>query len=724
MTSPTASRGFRPFKQVFQVHSHPLSLLARRCGAWAAEVSLIVASALVPYSIGLYTQSHLFGKQVTLNPLLAAAEEAFAKTFSLPVRARPRQVGPLTNLFWSGALVMPVLAAGWQIYLLGKTGRTLPKALFGLQVVTATGAAPGLRRALLREGVGRTGLPLGLAYLVWRYSGAVPDLGILTGLAGLMLLADSCAVWFDAQGRTLHDRLAGTFVVDALESIPKFNRFDAPRLGRSQVRDSFSASDEDAQIAALVLTPEESRWPQPGLLYWIRQNPGLTLVTVTVAGVSAVLATFAGTQIYIQSQVNWRQVQQLDSEKLLALVSKFAPDERRGAILALGTIEHPEAATQLLADMLSLETEPKLMDAIGQALLSTGPKALPYLQRLNQSLKNDQDSLRYGGSKQEQNLIAQRLRTTQRTIAKILTLYNEQIGGADLSRLDLGQTASGPGQFTLVLDYADLSGIQLRGSILTGASFRESRFYHPGEDAIFGTFDDRIADLSGAELKQANFNEATLVLALMNRANLMRAELNKANLFRARLSGANLSSAQLLQADLRQAVLSDVSLTGAELREAKLAGANLQGARLGQVTAKGASFQAANLTQSEWLGADLSGADFSGSNLQNADLSSARLTGANLSGAGLQRASLRNANLVGADLRGANLAGADFQGATFVEVKPAKPDQFIQMPPAAPSTGLQGVDFSFAKNLNAQQISYICTQGGLHPKCPAPNPSP
>ncbi|MBW4492201.1 MAG: pentapeptide repeat-containing protein [Oscillatoria princeps RMCB-10] len=708
---------------MFQVHSHPLSLLARRCGAWAAEVSLIVASALVPYSIGLYTQSHLLGKQVALNPLLATAEEALAKTFSLPVRARPRQVGPLTNLFWSGALVMPVLAAGWQIYLLGKTGRTLPKALFGLQVVTATGAAPGLRRALLREGVGRSGLPLGLAYLFWRCSGAVPDLGILTGLAGLMLLADSCAVWFDSKGRTLHDRLGGTFVVDALESIPKFNRFDAPRQGPSTVRDSFSASDEDAEIAALVLTPE-TRWQRPGLLYWIRQNPGLTLVIVTVAGVSAVLATFAGTQIYIQSQVNWRQVQQLDSEKLLALVSKFAPDERRGAILALGTIEHPEAATQLLADMLSLETEPKLMDAIGQALLSTGPKALPYLQRLNQSLKNDQDSLRYGGSKQERELIARRLRTTQRTIAKILTLYNEQVGSTDLSRLDLGQTVSGPGQFTLVLDYADLSGIQLRGSILTGASFRESRFYNPGEDGLFGTFDDRIADLSGAELKQANFSEATLVLALMNRANLMRAELNKANLFRARLSGANLSSAQLLQADLRQAVLSDVSLTGAELREAKLAGANLQGARLGQVTAKGASFQAANLSASEWLGADLSGADFSGSNLQNSDLSSARLAGANLSGAQLQRASLRNADLVGADLRGANLAGADFQGATFVEVKPAKPDQFIQIPPAAPSTGLQGVEFSFAKNLNAQQISYICAQGGLHPKCPSPNPSP
>jgi uncharacterized protein YjbI with pentapeptide repeats/uncharacterized RDD family membrane protein YckC len=722
MTSPTASRGFPPFKQVFQVHSHPLSLLARRCGAWAAEVSLIVASALVPYSIGLYTQSHLLGKQVALNPVLATAEEALARTFVLPVRARPRQVGPLTNLFWSGALLMPVLAAGWQIYLLGKTGRTLPKALFGLQVVTATGAAPGWRRALLREGVGRTGLPLGLAYLVWRYSGAVPDLGILTGLAGLMLLADSCAVWFDSKGRTLHDRLGGTFVVDALESIPKFNRFDAPRLGRSQVRDSFSASDdEDAEIAALVLTPEETRWPRPGLLYWIRQNPGLTLVTVAVAGITAVLATFAGTQVYIQSQVNWRQLQQQDSDKLLALVSKFAPDERRGAILALGTIDHPEAATQLLADMLSLETEPKLMDAIGQALLSTGPKALPYLQRLNQSLKNDQDSWRYGGSKEEQELIALRLRTTQRTIAKILTLYNEQVGAADLSRLDLGQTASGPGQFTLVLDYADLSGIQLRGSILTGASFRETRFYNPGEDGIFGTFDDRIADLSGADLKEANFNEAMLALALMNRANLMRASLNKANLFRARLSGANLSSAQLLQADLRQAVLSNASLTGAQLGEAKLAGANLHGARLGQVTAKAASFQAANLSESEWLGADLSGADFRGSNLQNSDLSSARLAGASLSGAQLQRASLRNADLVGADLRGAYLAGADFQGATFVEVKPAKPDSFIQMPPAAPSTGLQEVDFSLAKNLNAQQISYICAQGGLHPKCPSPN---
>lgn len=720
MASPSATTGFRRFKLVFQVRANPLPLMARRCGAWAAEVSLIAASALIPFSIGAYAQLHLSEEPVPLNPVLARTQEAIAKTFAMPAPTKVKPVAPLANLFWTGALVMPLAVAGWQIYLLGKTGKTLPKRWFGLQAIGPSGAPPGLGRALGREVAARWGLPLGTAYVLWRFSGAVPNLAIFLGLGGLMLLADAAIAWFDPDRRTLHDRLAGTFVLDADEGVPRFKQFDAPRAHRNGRGGSWREEDEEAAIAAIVLTPE-SRWPRPTLWYWMRRHPGLTLLIAGLAGMTAVLGAFVGTQVYIQTQVNWRQVHQQERETLLTLAGKFAPDERQGAILALGTIDRPDAALQLLADLLSIETDAKLMQAIGQALVSSGPKTLPYLQRLNQSLNNDIESLRYGGDKEERQVVALRQRVSQRAIAKILTIYNDQIRNVDLSRVNLARNTASPAKFTLVLDYLDLSGIQLRGSILTNASLREVRLSDPGEDGLFGTFDDAIADLSGADLKESNLSSAFLSHAVMNRVNLIRATLTKANLSGVRASSANLSSTQLMQADLHQAVLNNSSLTGADLQQANLASANLQSARLGQVKASGASFQSANLTKSEWQKADLSGANLSGSNLQNADLSSSRLVGANLSNANLQHVNFRNADLSSADLRGSKLAGADFQGAIFVATKPTKPNQFIQtVPTNIISIGIQGVDFTLAKNLNVKQITYICEQGGLHPKCMPP----
>jgi hypothetical protein len=84
------------------------------------------------------------------------------------------------------------------------------------------------------------------------------------------------------------------------------------------------------------------------------------------------------------------------------------------------------------------------------------------------------------------------------------------------------------------------------------------------------------------------------------RANLSWANLRDANLSGADLSGANLSGANLSGADLRCANLSGANLSGADLRCANLSWANLRDANLS--------------------GADLSGANLSGANLSGADL--------------------------------------------------------------------------------------------------------
>jgi uncharacterized protein YjbI with pentapeptide repeats len=455
----------------------------------------------------------------------------------------------------------------------------------------------------------------------------------------------------------------------------------------------------------------------------MRRYPGLTLLIIAFAGMASILGTFVGTQIYIQSQANRREFKKQDDQVFLALVKQLstksatAVEERQGAILALARLDDPRAVP-FLVDLLGQEKTPSLIDSIQQALVGKGPEVLPALQRLNQSLQNDQETLWRRGTPVEKQLVALRQRATKRAIAKILAIYTKQIHNADVSRTNLTQVSAGSGQFTLVLDSLDLSGVNFRSVNLSNASLRSSVFYGPGEDQRFGTFDDWISDFSGANLRDADLTGAMLNNVIMNRSNLIRATLNKAKLSKSRLVGANLSSAQLIAADLRQAILESASLSGAELGEAKLTSANLHSARLGQVKAVGGDFSFAKLTQSNLQAADLSRANLSNANLRQADLSSTKLFKANLRNAQLQNAKLRNANLSAADLRGANLAGADLQGASFAAL-PKQSNQFIEIPLNATLVArVKGVDFTKVKNLDAKQIKYICSHGGLHPQCP------
>ncbi|MEG5136753.1 MULTISPECIES: pentapeptide repeat-containing protein [unclassified Microcoleus] len=710
MASPTAPGDINQPDPSWQTQSQQMPLLVRRCGAWAVEISLIAASALVPFSIGALVNKE--AQTVPLNPSVAAASETVARVLAIPVRDRNPRVAPLTNLFWSGALLAPAVLAAWQLFLLARTGQTLPKRWFGVKLVTASGVPPGFRRVLIRESLGRWGVPLGVAYGIWRLSGAFPDLIILGGLSGLAILADGAfALRYKRQSG--HDRLVNTLVVNARSHEQSANPVKSQEW-----------TQEDAQIAALVLTPETGVKEDPSLWNWMRQHPGTTLVIVTIGSAGLILSLFVGTLIYTQSQANMRDSRQRNDELFVALVNKLSPTSangtsgRRSAILALGAVEDSRAVP-LLADLLAQEDSKVMLDAIQQALVSTGPKALPDLQRLNQALSNDLESLRYGGKTAERELAATRQRTVQRAIGKILTVYSSQLNGADLSRTDLSQSPAGPGQFTLVLDKVDLSGIKLRKTNLTNASLQGIRFYGTGEDRRPGTFDDWISDLSEANFEGANLTGASLNSAVMNRTTFVRAVLNKANLSNGILNGANLSNSLLIGANLQQAMLKDASFTGADIGSANFSGANLASARLGKVKAQGTQLSFTNLSKSEWQGADLSGADLSGANLQNADLSSAKLANANLKDARLQDANLRNADVSSVDFRGANLAGVNFQGTVFLGK--ATSEQFIQSPVGSKSGRFQGVNFADAKNLDQSQIAYICLQGGSHPKCPQKN---
>lgn len=708
MASPTANRpSIDQPTPTWQKQAKQLPFWVRRCSAWAVEISLVIVGGLAPLTIGAIANRG--SVSVPLNPVVRGTAETVAATLGLPMRDRQPRVSPLTNFFWSGALILPIAIASWQLYLLSTTGQTLPKRWFGVRVVNSRQLPPGFSRIIARETIGRWGIPVGIAYLVWQATGAFPNLLVFMGLSGIMLVADGL-MGRRFHSRTGHDLLAGTYVQPAATSF-----FTNPFT-------SYDWEEENQSVKAIVLT-SKPKLPEWNLWQWMRQYPGLTLIIVGSASMAAVLGTFIGTQVYIQNQANLRASQNQDNEVFLALVGRLSPTantdpaQRRGAILALGTLQDPRAVP-LLVDLLGQEDDPILLEVIQQALVSTGPVALPNIRKLNQALRNDLDFMRFGADPRQRRIVSQRQQATQRAIAKILKVYGGFIQQADLSRVHLGQTTTPPAQFTLVLDQTDLSGISFRSAIMTHANFRNSRFASPGPDGRFNTFDDLISDLSGADLTSVDLTGAFMSPVIMRRTNLLNGTLDRANLSNADLNGSNFSSASLIGTNLENANLKEASLTGADITNANLSRSDLKLARMSQINAQGTQFMFADLREADLQRGSLSGADFQGANLQNANLSQAQLTGTNFRNARLQNANLSNADLSLVNLQGARLHGANFEGVTFVVNRETRTDEFIEEThQGETSNRMQGADFSRVQNLSDAQITHICNQGGIHPNC-------
>ncbi|MFW9257931.1 pentapeptide repeat-containing protein [Nostoc sp. CALU 546] len=712
MTSPIVRRSNQSGQSKKPERANSLLLASRRFAAWAAEITLVVTSGLIPFGIGVYANSRSDLNRVPLNPVLVVTERAIARPLALPVSYGIRNVAWPTNILWTIALLAPVTLSWWQLYLLAKTGSTIPKRWLKVRVVNEQGKPPGLGAVVIREGVGRWTVPISIAYLLWRYSFAFPNLGLFTFLSLLMIVGEGIGLPSRRGRRALHDQLAGTHTIDALLAS---NR-QAQSAGGNDEAEEWQEGNEE--LVAVQSNKSPNLWRR------IQQNPNLTLFGVGLTSMTAVLATLIGTQVYIQIQQSQRATQQINSQQFLEIVKQLSPnsgatnEQRQSAILAMGGLNDPQSI-KFLADLLVSETNSSLLDTIQQALTTVGPQAIPELKNKNQFLVSELESVGSTATK-ERELRQGRLQRNQRTINKILSVYSGKIEGVDLSSTQLGQSGTpGSSFFNLVLDSLDLSGVKFKSANLNQASFKGSRFRSAGEDGRWDTYDDVMADLSQAQLQQANLTDANLSRVLMNRTDLSRATLNRANLSNARLYDAKLNSTQLVGADLRNAVLEKASLTGADLGDAKLNEANLYAARLGRATAIGTQLSFANLTNTDWQGADLSGAYLDRANLSNANLSATRLAGAVLRSAQMENVNLQNADLSLADLRGANVTGADFKGAILAPSKQDPADQFVQTPDlGSVSAVVQGVDFSQAKNLDAKQLAYICTQGGIHPRCP------
>ena len=114
------------------------------------------------------------------------------------------------------------------------------------------------------------------------------------------------------------------------------------------------------------------------------------------------------------------------------------------------------------------------------------------------------------------------------------------------------------------------------------------------------------ADLSNADLSGANLWNANLIYADLNGANLSNADLWNANLTSADLTYANLSGADLSNTDLTYANLSGANLSDADLKCANLRGANLEDANLINADLSGANLWNANLIYANLIGIKIS----------------------------------------------------------------------------------------------------------------------
>jgi uncharacterized protein YjbI with pentapeptide repeats len=127
------------------------------------------------------------------------------------------------------------------------------------------------------------------------------------------------------------------------------------------------------------------------------------------------------------------------------------------------------------------------------------------------------------------------------------------------------------------------------------------------------------------------------------------------------LSGADLSNADLSQLNLRKAGLDGAFLTQANLRKGYLPGADLGGTRLYGADLTGARLVCASLREARLQ--DRPDLGLKAASLRGADLRRADLRDADLRGVDLAEADLSHADLTGADLRGAIVTDAQLETA-------------------------------------------------------------
>lgn len=175
---------------------------------------------------------------------------------------------------------------------------------------------------------------------------------------------------------------------------------------------------------------------------------------------------------------------------------------------------------------------------------------------------------------------------------------------------------------------------------------------------------DKIIDLSGRDLRYANFRNANLDYSLLYAADLSGANLSKASLRKARMVGSTLIAANLGGANLTQARLSDADLTGANLYQTNLSSAILMRSDLTVANIIETNLKAAIVAGAKFVGARIVNVNAQGLTAGDGDFSHALIKGSTILGG-----DFTHANLGATTFEETNLFGVDFNNIVF-DTKP------------------------------------------------------
>jgi uncharacterized protein YjbI with pentapeptide repeats len=198
---------------------------------------------------------------------------------------------------------------------------------------------------------------------------------------------------------------------------------------------------------------------------------------------------------------------------------------------------------------------------------------------------------------------------------RVANLQNADLAGCNLDTVDLRTMQA--------------SGVRFNDAIIRKANFSKSDLF----GAHFERADMRRTNFIGADLRGVFFLETRLAGAVMEDVDLRpgaiynsaAGAIDDASIYKdgarvANLSGADMENAQLARANMQDAVLYAANLKGADLTNVNLTNANLRNADFQGAKVQGARFAGAVMTGTNFAGVDLSVADLRGAFVQNANV--------------------------------------------------------------------------------------------------------
>lgn len=265
-----------------------------------------------------------------------------------------------------------------------------------------------------------------------------------------------------------------------------------------------------------------------------------------------------------------------------------------------------------------------------------------------------------------------------------LDLFNVNLSRASLLYAEL----NGANLSHAILQEADLRGAKISGvdfshADLTRANLSDFLPEEYGETLLDDDAFDYMLERSGyayVNLSHAILREAKMQRRLLEPANLTGADMTEADFTGSRiasasltgaiLNSANLSKCHILTCDFSGAKMRDVDFSESQCVNSNFANADMSGANLKRFIVDDAEPD----SEASWNNVDLTKANLRGAFLARVSFRNANLTCAKFHGAKLYAADLSNANLNDTDFTGAVLTCADFTGANFFPFSTILPD--------------------------------------------------